>query len=135
MHTKYIEKPEVGHEQVQSDSVVVRMTQHCEKGWRKTAKRNNVLDREVKEIIPSLQRHPELGMELSGNLSGFRCVHSHDNQFRIIYQYDKLRKEVTVHAIGHRSNVYEELARYLKRNVSHEFASNEIPVARSVSIA
>lgn len=120
---------------VQKESITIRVTQYCEKGFKKTVKRNNTLEKEAKEILLSLQKFPELGVELSGSLLGFRCVHSHDNQYRVIYQYDKLRKELTVHAIGHRSNAYEELARYLKRNVTKQYWGNEIPISRTVTIA
>lgn len=122
-------------EKVQADGIVIRMTGYCEKTFKKAAKRNGALERETNEILRFLQKRPEMGSELGCYLSGFRVIHSHDNQFRIVYQYDRLRKEVTVHAIGHRSNVYEELTRYLKASASQRYWVNEIPVSKVTAVA
>ena len=70
--------------------------------------------RSVKQALRSLSADPLLGVPLMRDLSGlwkFRV-----RRFRIIYKLDRKARVISIFAIGHRREVYEELAEHLRQS-------------------
>ena len=93
----------------------VRITDFGLKGLRKIIRRNQKAEGEINKLIEGLKSTPEMGRELTSDLYGMRAVSSKDMEFRIVYGMDESDRQVTVHAVGHRRNVYQNLARFLKK--------------------
>ena len=93
----------------------VRITDSGSKSLKKSTRRNQKAEDEINNLIGRLESTPEMGRELTSDLYGMRVVSSEDNEFRIIYRFDESANQVTIHAVGHRSNVYKNLARLLKK--------------------
>jgi len=93
----------------------VRITDFGLKSLKKIIRRNQKVEAEINKLMEKLQKTPEMGMELTSDLYGMRAVSSMDREFRIVYGLDESDRQVTVHAVGHRKTVYENLARFLKR--------------------
>jgi mRNA interferase RelE/StbE len=73
--------------------------------------------RSIKQAVRSLSANPLLGAPLLRELSGLWKFKV--RRFRIIYAVDRRARIIRIFAIGHRREVYEELADRL-RQVSRE---------------
>ena len=93
----------------------VRITDSGMKSLKKSTRRNQKAEDEINDMIGQLEVTPEMGRALTSDLYGMRTISSEDNEFRIIYELDELAKQVMIHAVGHRNNVYKNLARFLNR--------------------
>ena len=93
----------------------VRITDFGLKSLKKIIRRNRKVETEINKMMENLKATPEAGRELTSNLYGMRTISSDDNEFRIVYGLNESGRQVTVHAVGHRKNVYNNLARFLKR--------------------
>lgn len=93
----------------------VSITDSGKKSLKKSTRRNQKAEDEINDMIGQLEVTPEMGRPLTSDLYGMRTVSSEDNEFRIIYELDESANQVIIHAVGHRSNVYKNLARFLKR--------------------
>ena len=69
--------------------------------------------RSVKEALRSLSANPFSGAPLMRELSGLWRFKV--RRFRIIYELDRKARIIRIFAIGHRREVYEELADRLRR--------------------
>ena len=72
--------------------------------------------RSVKQAIRSLSADPFSGAPLMGELSGLWKFKV--RRFRIVYELDRKTRIIRIYAIGHRREVYEELADRLRRAVA-----------------
>ena len=70
------------------------------------------LKRSVKQAVRSLSADPLLGAPLMRELSGLWKFKV--RRFRIIYETDRKTHVIRIFAIGHRRDVYEELAGELR---------------------
>jgi len=68
--------------------------------------------RSVKHALSSLSADPDLGAPLMRELAGLRKFKV--RRFRIIYALDRKARVIRIFAIGHRRDVYEELAGQLR---------------------
>ena len=93
----------------------VRITDSGLKSLKKSTRRNQKAEEEINGIIGMLESDPLVGRELTSDLHGMRTVSSEDNEFRIIYEIDEKARQIVIHAVGHRSNVYKNLARLLRK--------------------
>ncbi len=93
----------------------VRITDSGLKSPKKSTRRNQNAEDEINNLIGMLEFTPEMGRQLTSDLYGMRTISSEDNEFRIIYEIKESVHQVTIHAVGHRSNVYKNLARLLKK--------------------
>jgi len=71
------------------------------------------LKRGVKQALRSLCADPFAGTPLLGELSGLWRIKV--KRFRIIYELDRRARMIRIFAIGHRQEVYKELADRLRR--------------------
>ncbi len=71
------------------------------------------LKRSVKQAVRSLSADPHLGTPLMRELSGLRKFKV--RRFRIIYELDRKARIIRIFAIGHRRDVYEEVAGQLRQ--------------------
>jgi mRNA-degrading endonuclease RelE of RelBE toxin-antitoxin system len=71
------------------------------------------LKRAVKQALRSLSTDPFAGTPLIGELTGLWRIKV--RRFRIVYQMDRKAREIRIFAIGHRREVYEEIADRLRR--------------------
>jgi mRNA interferase RelE/StbE len=71
------------------------------------------LKRGVKQALRPLSSDPFAGLPLLGELSGLWRIRI--RRFRIAYQLDRKARVVRIFAIGHRREVYEDLANQLHR--------------------
>jgi mRNA-degrading endonuclease RelE of RelBE toxin-antitoxin system len=99
--------------------------------YSETAKNQIVkLHPELKSIIRSrldmLSKEPFKGKQLARELSGYRSLRA--ARFRIIYKLNEAEKNIEVHYIGHRKDVYELFAERTGR-----FFRNDPPQSLSVS--
>ena len=69
--------------------------------------------RSVKQALSSLSAEPFSGAPLMRELSGLWKFKV--RRFRIIYESDRKARVIRIFAIGHRREVYEELAHRLSR--------------------
>jgi mRNA interferase RelE/StbE len=67
----------------------------------------------IKQALRSLSADPFSGTPLMRELSGLWRFKV--RRFRIIYQFDRKARVMRIFAIGHRREVYEELADRLRR--------------------
>ena len=70
--------------------------------------------RSVRQAIRALSADPFSGVPLMRELSGLRKFKV--RRFRIIYEPDRRARVIRIFAIGHRREVYEELADRLRRS-------------------
>ena len=70
--------------------------------------------RSVRQAIRSLSAEPFSGVPLMRELSGLWNFKV--RRFRIIYEPDRRARVIRIFAIGHRREVYEELADRLRRS-------------------
>ncbi len=70
------------------------------------------LKRSVKQAARSLSSNPFSGEPLLRELSGFWKYKV--RRFRLIYEVDRKARLIRIFAIGHRRDVYEELAERLR---------------------
>ena len=71
------------------------------------------LKRGIKQALRSLSADPFAGTPLIGELSGLWRIKV--RRFRIIYELDRKARVIRVFAIGHRREVYEEVAGRLRQ--------------------
>jgi mRNA interferase RelE/StbE len=71
------------------------------------------LKRGIKEALRSLSSDPFAGVPLVGELTGLWRVKV--RRFRIIYEPDRRTRVIRIFAIGHRRQVYEEMAEQVRR--------------------
>ena len=69
--------------------------------------------RSVKQALRSLSADPSLGAPLLRELSGLWRFKV--RRFRIVYELDRKTRVIRIFAIGHRREVYEELADRLRQ--------------------
>ena len=69
--------------------------------------------RSIKQALKSLSTDPFSGASLLRELSGLWKFKV--RRFRIIYQLDRKARVIRIFAVGHRREVYEELADRLRR--------------------
>jgi len=69
--------------------------------------------RSIKQALRSLSADPFSGVPLMRELSGLRKFKV--RRFRIIYDLDRKARVIRIFAIGHRREVYEELADRLRQ--------------------
>jgi mRNA interferase RelE/StbE len=70
------------------------------------------LKRSIKQALRSLSSQPFSGEPLLRELSGLRKYKV--RRFRIIYEPDRKKRIIRIFAIGHRREIYEELADRLR---------------------
>ena len=71
------------------------------------------LKRGVKQALRSLSADPFAGTPLTGELSGLWRIKV--RRFRIVYEVDRKSRLIRIFAIGHRREVYEEMANRLRQ--------------------
>ena len=67
----------------------------------------------VEQALRSLSIDPFSGLPLAGGLTGLWRIRI--RRFRIIYEPDRKARAIRIFAIGHRRQVYEEIAEQLRR--------------------
>ena len=72
------------------------------------------LKRSVKQAIRSLSRDPLSGEPLLRELEGLRKYAV--RRFRIVYAVDRERRIVRIYAVGHRREIYDDLAEKIRRS-------------------
>lgn len=70
------------------------------------------IKRSVKQALRSLSAEPLLGTPLMRELSGLRKFKV--RRFRIVYEMNRKARVIRIFAVGHRRDVYEELADNLR---------------------
>jgi mRNA-degrading endonuclease RelE of RelBE toxin-antitoxin system len=93
----------------------VRITAFGLKSLKKITRRNQKVESEINKMMKNLEKSPELGRELTSDLYGLRTISSEDGEFRVIYELNQQKMQVMVHAVGSRKNIYQHLARFLKK--------------------
>ena len=71
------------------------------------------LKRVVKQALRTLSADPFAGTPLIGELAGLWRIKV--RRFRIIYEPDRKARVIRIFAIGHRREVYDELAEQLRQ--------------------
>lgn len=71
------------------------------------------LKRGIKQALGSLSSDPFAGTPLLGELAGLWRIKV--RRFRIVYELDRKARVIRIFAIGHRREVYEELANRMRR--------------------
>jgi addiction module RelE/StbE family toxin len=71
------------------------------------------LKRSIKQAVRALSADPFVGVPLIGQLSGLWKYKV--RRFRIVYQFDRKARVIRIFAIGHRREVYEQLAERLRQ--------------------
>lgn len=71
------------------------------------------LKRGIKQALRSLSADPFAGVPLTGELTGLWRIKV--RRFRIVYELDRKARVIRVFAIGHRREIYEDLADRLRR--------------------
>ena len=67
----------------------------------------------IKQALRSLSADPFAGTPLIGELSGLWRIRV--RRFRIVYEPDRRDRVIRIFAIGHRQEIYEEIAARLRR--------------------
>ena len=70
-------------------------------------------DSDIKQALRSLSADPFAGAPLVGELIGLRRIKV--RRFRIVYELDRKARVIRIFAIGHRREIYEEIADRLRR--------------------
>jgi mRNA interferase RelE/StbE len=76
------------------------------------------LKRGIKQAMETLSADPFAGTPLVGELGGLWRIKF--RRFRIIYEPDRKARIVRMYAIGHRREIYEEIARQLRRGTKRK---------------
>jgi len=71
------------------------------------------LKRAIKQALRSLSADPFAGRPLIGRLTGLWRIRV--RRFRIVYQLDRKNRVIRIFAIGHRREVYEQVADRLRQ--------------------
>ncbi len=72
------------------------------------------IKRSVKQAIRSLSRDPLSGEPLLRELEGLRKYRV--RRFRIVYAVEHQRRMIRIFAVGHRREIYEDLADQIRRS-------------------
>ena len=75
-------------------------------------------NRGIKQAMETLSADPFAGTPLLGELAGLWRIKV--RLFRIIYEPDRKARIVRVFAIGHQREIYEEIARQLRRGTERK---------------
>jgi len=75
------------------------------------------LKRSIKQALRSLSAHPFSGDPLLRELAGLWKYKV--RRFRIVYEIDRKKRMIKIFAIGHRREVYEELAEQFRQLRKH----------------
>jgi mRNA-degrading endonuclease RelE of RelBE toxin-antitoxin system len=67
----------------------------------------------IRQGIDLLFENPYLGKVLQDDLLGFRSLPC--MRYRIIYEINEAKKEILIHTVGHREDVYELFSTQMKR--------------------
>ena len=70
------------------------------------------IKRSIKGALRALAENPAIGDSLHSELEG--CFKYRVRRYRIVFQIDRSARILRILAVGHRRNVYEELAEQLK---------------------
>lgn len=62
----------------------------------------------IRSRLDKLKKEPFIGKRLERELSGYRSLRA--KRFRIIYKLSENKKNIEIHYVGHRKDVYELLA-------------------------
>ena len=62
---------------------------------------------DAKEALKKLGENPFSGKPLKKELAGYHSIRF--RRYRIVYKIDTTQKTATVHAMGHRSTIYERM--------------------------
>jgi mRNA interferase RelE/StbE len=76
------------------------------------------LKRGIKQALRSLSVDPFAGTPLVGELAGLWRIKV--RRFRIIYELDRRARVIRIFAIGHRREIYEEIADRLRRGTKRK---------------
>jgi mRNA interferase RelE/StbE len=68
----------------------------------------------ARTALKELAQNPSLGKELQGDLVGFRSYRF--MRYRIIYKINTAEKIITIWAIGHRRDIYENFSELMLRS-------------------
>ena len=92
------------------------MTNKCERRLNKDRKRyTSALLRGIMDIITKLKTDQAIGKAMTGDLKGWRTVRIMNSHFRLVFEVkSRPYPMVVVYAIGHRKNIYKDLARLRK---------------------
>lgn len=88
------------------------MTGRCGRKYNKAGRRFPPrLHDLIESELASLRHDPCRGSELVWNLHGLRSIHINRFSYRIVYEIDRDLCTIAIVAIGHRSSIYDDLAR------------------------
>lgn len=103
----------MGREQCTKYTVV--FTRHCDRIYKKMLKKmDGRLRDQIDMAFKSLRSNPVLGKKLTEELEGCRSVRINEFQYRVVYEIDDARCWIIIHAVGHRSHVYDQLISYMR---------------------
>ena len=71
------------------------------------------IKRSIKGALRALMENPAIGDALHSELEG--CFKYRARRYRIVFQVARSARTLRILAVGHRRNVYEELAEQLKK--------------------
>ena len=92
----------------------VGFTETCRSAYQKLQKRMDPrLYRKIEGVFDSLKTAPRLGHKLTGPLRGKSSAPVPEFDYRIIYEINDARCQVTIDAVGPH-NTYKKLERYLR---------------------
>jgi mRNA interferase RelE/StbE len=75
------------------------------------------IKRSVKQALRSLSRDPLSGEPLLRDLEGLRKYRV--RRFRIVYAVEHKRRTIRIFAVGHRREIYEDVADQIRRSKRH----------------
>lgn len=90
----------------------INISKHARKGLEKIGKCDAKLRRLLDRHIDILRTCPEAGKELTFDLIGMRSIKPDDSSYqnyRILYTIKD--DQLMIHAVGHRKNIYDDMAR------------------------
>ena len=108
------------------------MTGRCYRQLEKITRRDRQMHDIIYAELDKIMAYPEIGDHLQdpqfANMHSWHFTHPHSGKLRIIYKISNDKREITVLAVGHRKNVYDDLMRYLGE--SERMAPSEDMVPR-----
>ena len=70
------------------------------------------IKQDIRAALEALAVSPNDGTPLQRELSGYWTLAV--ARYRIIYEWDDSRHEIRIHTVGHRRQVYEDFARFVR---------------------